>query len=83
MPDDVTKLWIESSQRPGQPMLDVGDAQPVLERLERIAVGDTARVAVRVQEPEPDRELANEVEIPVRKVAGSDSRCGSGHGNSF
>jgi hypothetical protein len=40
-------------------MLDVGDAQPVLERLERIAVGDSARVAIRVQEPEPDRQLAN------------------------
>ena len=62
-------------------MLDVGDAQAVLERLERIAVGDTTRVAVRVEEPEPDRQLANEIEIPVRQKAGSDSRCGSGHGD--
>ena len=56
-----------------QPMLDVGHAQAVLERLERVAVGDTTRVAVRVEEPEPDRQLANEIEIPVRQVAGSDS----------
>ncbi len=64
-------------------MLDVGDAEPVLESLERIAVGDPARVAVRVQEPEPDRQLANEVEIPVRKKAGSSCRGGCGHGTSF
>ena len=57
----------------GQPVLDVGHSQAVVERLERIAVGDTTRVAVRVEEPEPDRQLANEIEIPVGQKAGSDS----------
>ena len=42
----------------GQPVLDVGDPEPVLERLVRVAVGDAARVTVRPQEAEPDRQLA-------------------------
>jgi hypothetical protein len=42
-------------------VLDVGDPEPVLECLVRVAIGDASRVAVRVQEAEPDRELANEV----------------------
>jgi len=64
-------------------MFDVGDAQAVLERLERVAIRNSARVAVRVQKPEPDRQLANEIEIPVWKKASSDCRSGGGHGTSF
>jgi hypothetical protein len=60
-------------------MLEVGHAQPVLERLERIAVGDASGIAVREEEAEPDRQLANQVERPVRKDAGSSCRGGTGH----
>jgi len=40
-------------------VLDVGDPEPVLERLVRAPVGYPARVTVRVVEAEPDRQLAN------------------------
>jgi hypothetical protein len=64
-------------------VLDVGDPEPVLERLVRVAVCDTAGVAVRPEEAEPDRELAKEIEEPVREKAGTSGRGGSGHGRSF
>jgi hypothetical protein len=60
-------------------MLEVGDAQPVLECLERVAVGDATGVAVREEEAEPDRQLANQVERPMRKNARSSCRGGTGH----
>ena len=64
-------------------MLDVGDGQPVVESSERIPVGDLARVAIRVEEPEPDRKLAEEVEEPVRENPDSGSRGDTGHGYAF
>ena len=77
--EEATRLWSESSHNPVKPMLEVGDGQTVLERLERVAVGDAARVTVRVQEAEPDRQLAKQIQGPVRKNPDPCSRGDAGH----
>jgi hypothetical protein len=64
-------------------VLDVDDAQAVLERLVGAAVGDAARVSVRVVETEPDRQLADKIEWPVRKNARAGGRGCTGHGVGF
>ena len=58
-------------------------ASPLWKALERIPVGDPARVAIRVEEPEPDRKLAEEVEEPVRENPDSGGRGDTGHGYAF
>ena len=60
-------------------MFQVGDGQTVVKRLERVAVGDSARVTVRIEEAEPDRQLAKQVQGPMRKNPDPCSRGDTGH----
>ena len=56
--------------------LEVDHAQPVLERLRRVVVGETSGDLVRGQEAEPDRDLQHEVRVAARQVPSSHSHHG-------
>src|SRR6187551_2140356 len=60
-------------------MFQVGDGQAVVKGLERVAIGDSARVAVRIEEAEPDRQLAKQVQEPKRKNPDPCSGGDTGH----
>jgi hypothetical protein len=50
-------------------LLEVDHPEAVRERLRRVAVGDAADNLVGEHEPEPDRELADEIRPPARQEA--------------
>ena len=73
----------------GEPALDVRDPEPVVESRVRVVVRNVADDSVRVQEPEPDPDLDEQIERPRsgardgwrqwRLTQTSDSRLPCGH----